>query len=328
LSEGFRSRPSGEASVKEAIRTTKRSSVKRNNARNMRKRLELALMTTLTAFTLTTATSFLAPRAWAAEDGENTSHLVTTTDEHGHKIYVNDDAPAHSHQNQNQNQTDTAPVKRSHLVYWSVKENRWKPVPSASSTSMQAARSAAAEIAQYYGHDSVKSANAKIVAANFHGHQATPEEIDDSIAMAAARHNVDPNLVRAVIKVESNFNANAVSRKGAMGLMQLMPATAKQLKVKNPFDPEQNVDAGVRHLKQLLESYDGDVNLTLAAYNAGSGAVARSAGVPRFAETQNYVRRITNLYYGGFDLGPATPAHDPVRVQRDARGVLYISNTD
>lgn len=290
----------------------------------MRKRLKLALMLTATA---TTAISFLvsSPCVWAAEDGdEHASHLVTTTDEHGRTIYVNDDAPARSHLAQ----TDSSQPKRSHLVYWSVKENRWKPVPSAGSSSMQAARSAAAEITQYYGHDSVKSANARIVAANFHGHQSTPEEIDASIAMAAARHNVDPNLVRAVIKVESNFNANAVSRKGAMGLMQLMPATAKQLKVKNPFDPEQNVDAGVRHLKQLLESYDGDVNLTLAAYNAGSGAVARSAGVPHFAETQNYVRRITNLYYGGFDLGPTTPTRDPVHVQRDARGVLYISNTD
>jgi membrane-bound lytic murein transglycosylase B len=291
------------------------------NARNMRKRLELALMLTATA---TTAISFLAPRAWAADGDETASHLVTTTDAHGHTVYVNDDGPVRSHQTQ----PDSVQPKRSQLVYWSVKENRWKPVPSAHSSSMQAARSAAAEITQYYGHDSVKSANAKIVTANFRGHQATPEEIDASIAMAAARHNVDPNLVRAVIKVESNFNANAISRKGAMGLMQLMPATAKQLNVKNPFDPEQNVDAGVRHLKQLLESYGGDVNLTLAAYNAGSGAVARSAGVPRFAETQNYVRRITNLYYGGFDLGPAAPARDPVRVQRDARGVLYISNTD
>src|SRR5262249_30450859 len=121
----------------------------------------------------------------------------------------------------------------------------------------------------------------------------------------------------------------AVSRKGAMGLMQLMPSTARSLKVKNPFDPGQNVDAGVRHLKQLLESYGGDVKLTLAAYNAGSGAVARSAGVPRIAETQNYVRRITNLYYGGLSIfSEGSVSRDPVRVQRDARGVLYISNTD
>jgi|SRR5579863_2575001 len=273
---------------------------------------------------IATSYSLIPPRVWAAEgDGPSAvASTITTTDEHGRKIYVNEDAPARTHQ------TQAPQAKRSTLVYWSTKENRWKPVPSAGTASMQAARSAAAEVSQYYTRESSQSANARIVAANAHGHQASPEEIDASIVMAAARHNVDPNLVRAVVKVESNFNSNAVSRKGAMGLMQLMPSTARSLNVKNPFDPQQNVDAGVRHLKQLLENYGGDVNLTLAAYNAGSGAVARSSGVPRFAETQNYVRRITNLYYGGFDLGPSGPSRDPVRVQRDARGVLYISNTD
>jgi soluble lytic murein transglycosylase-like protein len=145
--------------------------------------------------------------------------------------------------------------------------------------------------------------------------------------MAAARHNVDPNLVRAVVKVESNFNSNAVSRTGAMGLMQLMPKTARELKVKNPFDAQQNVDAGVRHLKYLLENYNGDVNLTLAAYNAGEGAVRRSAGVPHYSETQDYVRKITRIYYGG-EVTPLGTSRDPVRVQRDERGVLYISNTE
>jgi soluble lytic murein transglycosylase-like protein len=100
------------------------------------------------------------------------------------------------------------------------------------------------------------------------------------------------------------------------------------LNVKNPFDPEQNVDAGVRHLKRLLESYGGDIRLTLAAYNAGAGAVARNSGVPHYAETQNYVRRITNLYYGGVSFETTGASHEPVRVQRDARGVLYISNTE
>jgi hypothetical protein len=285
----------------------------------MRKRLQLALTLTLTAI----ATSFfLAPPQVCAAEGDGKPEMITTTQEHGRKIYVNEDAPAQKHA------TQAVSPKRSSLVYWSSKDSRWKPVPSAGTASMLAAKSAAAEVSQYYGHDSAQSANAKIVAANARGHQASQEEIDASIVMAAARHNVDPNLVRAVVKVESNFNSNAVSRKGAMGLMQLMPQTAKSLKVNNPFDPDQNVDAGVRHLKQLLENYGGDVNLTLAAYNAGSGAVARSAGVPRFAETQNYVRRITNLYYGGFDLSPSGPSHDPVRVQRDARGVLYISNTE
>src|SRR5262249_57659739 len=157
----------------------------------------------------------------------------------------------------------------------------------------------------------------------------TPEDMAAARAGAGARHNVDPNLVRALVKVESNFNPNAISRKGAMGLMQLMPQTARQLNLTNPFDPQQNVDAGVRHLKQLLESYGGDVRLSLAAYNAGSGAVSRSRGIPHFAETQNYVRRITNLYGGGLGSPYFTGAsREPVRVERDTRGVLYISNTD
>ena len=291
----------------------------------MRKRLQLALM--LTASTAIATSFFLYPTPVCAAEGDGRSNGITTTEEHGRKVYVNEDAPVQKHA------APAAQPKRSSLVYWSSKESRWKPVPSAGTATMQAARSAAAEVSQYevsqyYGHDSAQSANAKIVAANARGHQASQEEIDASIVMAAARHNVDPNLVRAVVKVESNFNSNAVSHKGAIGLMQLMPQTARELKVKNPFDPDQNVDAGVRHLKYLLESYNGDVNLTLAAYNAGEGAVRRSAGVPHYSETQNYVRRITNLYYGGFDLSPSGANHDPVRVQRDARGVLYISNTD
>lgn len=269
------------------------------------------------------ATSFaLAPTpVWAAE-GDSSARGITSTEENGRKIYINEDGPARPRQ------TQAPQAKRSTLVYWSSKDNRWKPVPGANTASMQAARSAAAEITQYFGRESAQSANARILAANSRGHQASQEEVDQAVVMAAARHNVDPNLVRAVIKVESNFNSNAVSRKGAMGLMQLMPQTARSLNVKNPFDAEQNVDAGVRHLKHLLENYNGDVKLTLAAYNAGSGAVARSAGVPRFAETQSYVRKITTLYYGGLDFSSPGVSHDPVKVQRDARGVLYISNTD
>lgn len=286
----------------------------------MRKHLQIAFMLTAMAAIATSWT--LTSTAWAAESGDSSARGITASTENGRTVYVDDDGPVRPKQAQ------TPQPRRSTFVYWSSKENRWKPVPGAHTASMQAARSAAAEISRYFGHDSVQSANAKIIAANSRGHQATQDEVDQAVVMAAARHNVDPNLVRAVIKVESNFNSNAVSRKGAMGLMQLMPATARQLNVKNPFDPEQNVDAGVRHLKQLLENYNGDVNLTLAAYNAGSGAVARSAGIPRYAETQNYVRRITTLYYGGHDLSIAGASHDPVRVQRDARGVLYISNTD
>ncbi len=283
----------------------------------MRKRLQIALM----ASTVAATSLSLTPLVRAAEGGEGASEKITATDEHGRKIYVNEAIPAGARH------TQGSETPRRKLMYWSSKENRWKPVPPANAASMRAARSAADEVNQYLGRESGQSATARIVTANSGGTASTPGDIDTAIEQAAARHNVDPNLVRAVVKVESNFNPNAVSRKGAMGLMQLMPSTARQLKVKNPFDPQQNVDAGVRHLKQLLESYGGDVKLTLAAYNAGAGAVARSSGVPHYAETQNYVRRITNLYYGGsiFDSGAS---HDPVRVHRDARGALYISNTD
>ncbi|MGA7890214.1 MAG: lytic transglycosylase domain-containing protein [Candidatus Sulfotelmatobacter sp.] len=287
----------------------------------MRKRLQIALMASTVAATSLSLTSEL--RAEGGEGASAVTTKITASDEGGRKIYVNDPVPASQARHAQESETP-----RRRLMYWSSKENRWKPVPGPNAAAMRAARSAAAEVSQYLGHDTNQSATARIVNANFRGPTASPGDIDSAIEAAAARHNVDPNLVRAVVKVESNFNSNAVSRKGAMGLMQLMPQTARSLNVKNPFDPEQNVDAGVRHLKQLLESYGGDVNLTLAAYNAGSGAVARSAGVPRYAETQNYVRRITNLYYGGFDFTSSGASRDPVKVQRDARGVLYISNTD
>jgi soluble lytic murein transglycosylase-like protein len=277
----------------------------------MRKRLQIALMM---ASTVAATSLSLTPALWALDGpGDGPAQQITATDDHGRKIYVNDPIPAPKHSHEIE-------TPRSKLMYWSSKDKRWKPVPAANAAVMRAARSAAAEVSEYLG------SNPPAMIPSF-GRSATPGDIDSAIEQAAARHDVDPNLVRAVVKVESNFNPNAVSRKGAMGLMQLMPSTARQLNVKNPFDPEQNVDAGVRHLKQLLESYRGDIKLTLAAYNAGAGAVARSSGVPRYAETQNYVRRITNLYYGGSTFNPGA-SHEPVKIQRDARGVLYISNTE
>jgi len=278
----------------------------------MRKNLQLALMASPV---IATFLSFATPPL-RAEAG--TTAAITSTDDNGRKVYVNESFPVVS------SKRSEAPVRRTSLAFWSTTEHRWKPVPSAN---VRAARSAAAEVNQYLGEQPGESASQSFV----RGKSFSPQEIDAAIDQAASRHNVDPNLVRAVIKVESNFNPNAVSRKGAIGLMQLMPQTARQLNVANPFDPQQNVDAGVRHLKQLMENYGGDVKLTLAAYNAGQGAVARSAGVPHFAETRNYVKRITQLYYGGSDPGSHFldgPMHDPIHVERDARGVLHISNTE
>jgi soluble lytic murein transglycosylase-like protein len=114
---------------------------------------------------------------------------------------------------------------------------------------------------------------------------------------AAERHNVDPALVRAVIETESNWNPSARSRKGAVGLMQLIPTTAQRFGANDASNPKQNIEAGVRYLKTLLERYNGNLDLALAAYNAGEGAVDRAGGVPHYRETQNYVQRVQNAYF-------------------------------
>lgn len=116
----------------------------------------------------------------------------------------------------------------------------------------------------------------------------------DIIAAAAGRAGVDARLVHAVIRVESAYQAQARSRKGAMGLMQLMPETARQYAVGNPYDPGANIDAGTRHLKSLIDRL-ADLPLALAAYNAGEAAVQRFRGIPPYPETQNYVRQVLRL---------------------------------
>jgi soluble lytic murein transglycosylase-like protein len=112
------------------------------------------------------------------------------------------------------------------------------------------------------------------------------------IDAAAAKYNLDPALLRALIRQESNFDPNAGSPAGAQGLTQLMPGTAASLGVTNPLDPAQSIDGGARYLRQQLDAFGGDVTKALAAYNAGPGAVQRYGGVPPYAETQNYVRQV------------------------------------
>jgi soluble lytic murein transglycosylase-like protein len=123
-----------------------------------------------------------------------------------------------------------------------------------------------------------------------------PEEAyEDLIQEAATEHRLDPNLIRAVMRAEFAFNPLAVSHVGAQGLMQLMPELASDMGVKNPFDPRQNIMAGARYLRQLLDAHRGNIQLTLASYNAGPGNVKRHRGIPPFKETRDYIKKITGL---------------------------------
>jgi soluble lytic murein transglycosylase-like protein len=128
------------------------------------------------------------------------------------------------------------------------------------------------------------------------------------IRTAAERYGVDARLIEAIVQTESAGNPTAVSPKGARGLMQLMPERAAELGVHDSFDPQQNVDGGVRHVRDLLQRFGGDVTLALAAYNAGEAAVRSHGGVPPFAETREYVRRVQAMYRGGASLAPKAVA--------------------
>ena len=140
-------------------------------------------------------------------------------------------------------------------------------------------------------HSSAPS-RAPISSSNF------PSAYVDIINAACGRHGVDPALVHAIVKVESDFNPYALSRKGAMGLMQLMPQTAVVMNVGNSFNPHDNIDGGVKYLRYLIDRYEGNLPLALAAYNSGETAVKKWGTIPPYPETQNYVQRIMKIYNG------------------------------
>ncbi len=147
----------------------------------------------------------------------------------------------------------------------------------------------------------VREQRPKVKAPGFNGRgsagwDADPDSFDTMIRQAAKRYQVDPRLVKSVIRAESNFNCQAVSRKGAVGLMQLMPETADDMQVLNPYDPKENIYGGTRYLRKMLGLFNGNLNLALAAYNAGPNLVARLGRVPGYRETENYVRKVQLFY--------------------------------
>jgi soluble lytic murein transglycosylase-like protein len=143
------------------------------------------------------------------------------------------------------------------------------------------------------------------------------------------KYSVDPKLVKAVIQVESAYNSNALSRAGAIGLMQLMPATASRFGVKEIRDPQENIHGGVKYLRFLLDRFDNDLTLAVAAYNAGEGAVDRFQGVPRYAETQNYVRKVLSLYGNGefVHIPERVKVEPPKSIYKyvDSKGVVHFT---
>jgi transglycosylase-like protein with SLT domain len=168
-----------------------------------------------------------------------------------------------------------------------------------------------------------------------------PESLRALVDTISHNHGIDPGLVHAVIKTESNFNRFAVSDKGALGLMQLIPSTGRRYGVQDFFDPQQNVDGGVRYLKFLLQKFNGDLDLSLAAYNAGENLVERLGRVPPISETRDYVRKVRAIYNNR--SVPAAPANTMLDASKqetpkaqtskvfkvvDARGVTHFSNVE
>src|SRR5271170_7328296 len=220
------------------------------------------------------------------------AQIATQLDEHGKLVFVNGDSP-------NSRRGSTMSSTRGASALGS-------PTSGASRSRSRLTTESAAEV---LGADDGR--------------------LDRIVRDAAARHQVDPALVKAVISTESGWNPQAVSRKGAVGLMQLIPGTAQRFGVGNPFDPAQNVEAGTTYLKSLLDRYDGDLDKTLAAYNAGEGAVDRSGGVPAFRETRQYVQKVTDAYFqpgSGRNLTLWSPPRRHVRKAADSSGRVVFTN--
>ena len=155
-----------------------------------------------------------------------------------------------------------------------------------------------------------------------------PAGIGRLIDRIALKHGMDPELVRAVARVESNYNPAAISPRGALGVMQLLPATAKRFGVADAYDPAQNIEGGVRYLKFLRDSFPGNLSLVLAAYNAGENAVRKHGGIPPYRETRDYVHKITQLYGRDLPDPSAGGVRSDIVSYRDSAGRLVYSNLE
>jgi hypothetical protein len=162
--------------------------------------------------------------------------------------------------------------------------------------------------------------------ADFSSYLPETKSLDEIFEQAAQKYNVSVDLLKAIGKAESDFRVDAVSRCGAQGIMQLMPATAKELGVTDSFDPEQNIMGGTKYIADLLDKYEGDTKLALAAYNAGMNNVKKYGGIPPFEETQNYVVKVTNYMKQGVNTGNASvKVNAPATTARLGNAYYYLS---
>ena len=143
----------------------------------------------------------------------------------------------------------------------------------------------------------------------------------------ASKYSMDASLIRAVIETESSFNSRAVSKKGAIGLMQLMPDTARRMGAKRPFEPEQNIEAGTKYLKYLMQRFNGDLRLAIAAYNAGPNAVERYGDIPPYGETRRYVKKVVGSYMKTKDAYGVTKFGTVIYKDKLRDGTIIYSNT-
>jgi len=234
----------------------------------------------------------LAAGFWFSQPAPSHAQIASYTDENGRVVYVNKDSPKGR-----SGSTISSPPKAT------TGEFGGAAVQNATANSFQLDHSGAS--------------NSK------------DDRLDRIVREAAERHNVDPALVKAVITTESGWNPQAVSRKGAVGLMQLIPQTAQRFGVNNSFDPAQNVEGGTTYLRSLLDRYNGDLSKSLAAYNAGERAVDLSGGIPDYRETRMYVQKVTNSYFrpgSGRDPQLWSPPRKPVRQETEANGRVVFTN--
>jgi soluble lytic murein transglycosylase-like protein len=154
-------------------------------------------------------------------------------------------------------------------------------------------------------------------------------DFQDIVHQTASNYDIDPTLIKAVIQTESNWNDRAISKKGAIGLMQLMPGTAVDMDVLNPFDPEENIEGGTKYLRYLLERFNGDLTLALAAYNAGPSTVERYGYVPPITETKQYVKKVLSLYNGKTPYSNNKKGTEPIyKIVLDDGSVLFTNSSE